>query len=140
MGFLIKHDSKLHTGKMYRHNFQWFNFEEENCLFYVWHKKEIKVGESKNLWSTMNVFFIKDSTVKIEKLWWEVEDWVLCACMIYSAFNEDDGGFYNFLPYFHTKQIEEKKALVEKLEEDNKDSELLIKAYSDFVEQELKQQ
>lgn len=38
------------------------------------------------------------------------------------------------------KQIEEKKALVEKLEEDNKDSELLIKAYSDFVEQELKQQ
>ena len=38
------------------------------------------------------------------------------------------------------KQIEEKKALVEKLEEDNRDSDLLIKAYSDFVEQELKQQ
>lgn len=38
------------------------------------------------------------------------------------------------------KQIEEKQTLVQKLEEDNKDNELLIKAYSDFVEQELKQQ
>ena len=37
------------------------------------------------------------------------------------------------------KQIEEKKTLLQKLEEDNKDSDLLIKAYSDFVEQELKQ-
>ena len=81
----------------------------------MWHKKEIKVGESKNLWSTMNVFFIKDSTVKIEKLWWEVEDWVLCACMIFSAFNEDDGGFYNFLPYFPTKQVEEKNTIFSKL-------------------------
>ena len=38
------------------------------------------------------------------------------------------------------KQIDEKKTLLQKLEEDNKDSELLIKAYSDFVEQELKQE
>ena len=38
------------------------------------------------------------------------------------------------------KQIEEKQALIQKLEEDNKDSELLIKAYSDFVEQELKKE
>ena len=38
------------------------------------------------------------------------------------------------------KHIEEKKILLQKLEEDNKDSELLIKAYSDFVEHELKQQ
>lgn len=36
------------------------------------------------------------------------------------------------------KEIEEKEVLVNKLNEDNKDSELLIKAYSDFVEQELK--
>lgn len=36
------------------------------------------------------------------------------------------------------KEMEERQALVEKLEEDNKDSELLIKAYSDFVKQELK--
>lgn len=38
------------------------------------------------------------------------------------------------------KHIEEKTILLQKLEEDNKDSELLIKAYSDFVEHELKQQ
>ena len=36
------------------------------------------------------------------------------------------------------KEMEERQALVEKLQEDNKDSELLIKAFSDFVEQELK--
>ena len=35
------------------------------------------------------------------------------------------------------REVEEKQALVRKLEEDNKDSELLIKAYSDFVKQEL---
>ena len=38
------------------------------------------------------------------------------------------------------KEIEEKEVLVQKLEEDNKDSELLIKAFSDFVEQELKEE
>ena len=41
MAFLIKEDENLYTGKTYRHNFQWYNFEEENCIFYVWHKKEI---------------------------------------------------------------------------------------------------
>ena len=49
MKFLIKQDKNLDTGKTYRHNFQGFSFEEENCIFYVWHKKEIKLIESKNL-------------------------------------------------------------------------------------------
>ena len=35
------------------------------------------------------------------------------------------------------KEMEERQALVEKLEEDNKDSELLINAYIDFVKREL---
>ena len=35
------------------------------------------------------------------------------------------------------REVEEKQALVRKLEEDEKDSELLIKAYSEFVKQEL---
>lgn len=35
------------------------------------------------------------------------------------------------------KELDEKQALIQKLEEDNKDSELLIKAYTDFVKQEL---
>jgi hypothetical protein len=49
MKFLIKQDKNLDTGKTYHHNFQGFSFEEENCIFYVWHKKEIKLIESKNL-------------------------------------------------------------------------------------------
>jgi hypothetical protein len=35
------------------------------------------------------------------------------------------------------KEMEERQTLVEKLEEDNKDSELLINAYIDFVKREL---
>ena len=36
------------------------------------------------------------------------------------------------------KDLEEKMALIQQLEEDNKDSELIIKAYKDFAEQEMK--
>lgn len=115
MIFLIKQNSELYTGKKYRHNFQWFNFEEENCIFYVWHKKEIKLIESKNLWSTMNVFFIKDWNLEINNLTQNIKNWFLTACQIFSAFDEENGWFYNFLPYFPTKAIEEKNQNFEKL-------------------------
>ena len=115
MTFLIKQDEKLHTGKTYRHNFQWYNFEEENCIFYVWHKKEIKMIESKNLWSTINVFFLKDWELQINELTDNIKDWILTACQIFSAFDEDNGWFYNFLPYFPTKSVEEKNELLQKL-------------------------
>ena len=36
------------------------------------------------------------------------------------------------------KDIDEKQAVVQKLEEENKDSELIIKAFKDYVERELK--
>ena len=76
MSFLVKQDEKLYTGKTYRHNFQWFNFEEENCVFYVWHKKEIKLIESKNLWSTMNIFFLKDWKLEIDEVTYNIKSWI----------------------------------------------------------------
>ena len=115
MTFLIKQDEKLYTGKMYRHNFQWYNFEEENCIFYVWHKKEIKLIESKNLWSTMNVFFLKDDSLKLDGCTDNIKKWIFAACNIFSAFDEDNGWFYNFLPYFPTKVVDEKNELFQKL-------------------------
>lgn len=115
MPFLTKQDELLHTGKTYRHNFQWYNFEEENCIFYVWHKKEIKLIESKNLWSTMNVFFIKDSYLNIDKLEYSIKSWIITTSQIFSAFDEDNGWVYNFLPYFPTKSVEEKNELFNKL-------------------------
>lgn len=115
MNFLIKDNQQLHTGKTYHHNFQWYSFEKENCIFYVWHKKEIKLIESKNLWSTMNVFFIKDSQLKIDNLTYNIKSWILTSCQIFSAFDEDNGWFYNFLPYFPTKSVEEKNELFKKL-------------------------
>lgn len=115
MNFLIEQDKKLHTGKTYHHNFQWYNFEEENCIFYVWHKKEIKLIESKNLWSTMNIFFLKDWNFETNKLTNSIKDWISTACQIFSAFDEDNGWFYNFLPYFPTKSVEEKNEIFQKL-------------------------
>ena len=115
MEFLTKHDEILHTGKTYCHNFQWYNFEWENCIFYIRHKKEIKLIESKNLWSTMNVFFIKDWTLEINELTHNIKSWILTACQIFSAFDEENGWFYNFLPYFPTKLVEEKNKIFQKL-------------------------
>ena len=115
MDFLIKQNEKLYTGKTYRHNFQWYNFDEENCIFYVWHKKEIKLIESKNLWSTMNVFFLKDWKLQVNELTNDIKDWILTACQIFSAFDEESWWFYKFLPYFPTKSIEEKNKLFKKL-------------------------
>ena len=115
MSFIVKQDKKLYTGKTYRHNFQGFDFEEENCIFYVWHKKEIKLIESKNLWSTMNVFFLKDWILEINELTYNIRSWILSACQIFNAFDEENGWFYNFLPYFPTKAIEEKNKLFQKL-------------------------
>ncbi len=115
MSFLVKHDEKLYTGKTYRHNFQWFTFEEENCIFYVWHKKEIKLIESKNLWSTMSVFFLKDWILEVNELTNNIKDWIITACQIFNAFDEDNWWSYNFLPYFPTKSVEEKNELLKKL-------------------------
>lgn len=36
------------------------------------------------------------------------------------------------------KEVEEKEAIIQKLEEDNKDSELIIRAFKDFAEQEMR--
>ena len=115
MNFLVKQDEKLYTGKTYRHNFQWFDFEEENCIFYVWHKKEIKLIESKNLWSTMNAFFLKDWTLKLNEINENIKSWILTACQIFNAFDEENWWFYNFLPYFPTKLVETKNELFKNL-------------------------
>lgn len=113
--FLVKHDENLDTWKNYRHNFQWMIFEWENCIFYVWHKKEIKQIESKNLWSTMTVFYIKDSQLGSFSLDENIKNWIVSACRIFAAFDEENWWNYYFLPYFQTKLIEEKNQIFQKL-------------------------
>jgi len=115
MSFLIKENQNLFTGKTYHHNFQWLNFEEENCIFYTRHKKEIKLIESKNLWSTMNIFFIKNSNLKIPEINNDIKTWISASCNIFSAFDEDNWWFYYFLPYFQTKFIDEKNNIFKKI-------------------------
>ena len=115
MEFLTKQDKQLDTGKTYHHNFQWCNFDENNCIFYVWHKKEIKLIESKNLWSTMNIFFIKDWYLETNRITDGIKNWIMAACQTFSAFDEENWWTYNFLPYFPTKSVEEKNELLQKL-------------------------
>ena len=115
MPFLIKENQNLFTGKTYHHNFQWLNFEEENCIFYTRHKKEIKLIESKNLWSTMNIFFIKNSNLKIPEINDDIKTWISASCNIFSAFDENNWWFYYFLPYFQTKFIDEKINIFKKI-------------------------
>ena len=113
--FLVKHDENLDTWKNYRHNFQWMIFEWENCIFYVWHKKEIKPLASKNSWSTMTVFYIKDSQLGSFSLDENIKNWIVSACRIFAAFDEENWWNYYFLPYFQTKLIEEKNQIFQKL-------------------------
>lgn len=113
--FLTKQDESLDTGKTYHHNFQWMNFESKNCIFYVWHKKEIKLINSKDLWSTMTIFFIKDSMLEINSINENLKYWIINAWQIFSAFDEDNGWTYNFIPYFQTKLIDGKNQIFEKL-------------------------
>ena len=144
MEFLTKQDEKLDTWKTYLHNFQWFSFDQKNCIFYVWHKKEIKLIESKNLWSTMNVFCIKDWFLNIQNLNENLKNWISTSCQIFSAFDEENWWFYNFLPYFPTKLVEEKNTLFQKLwfniELSNSSKWVLIKnneSHSKFMVEDL---
>jgi hypothetical protein len=63
----------------------------------------------------MNIFFIKDWTLKVSELTYNVKSWILIACQTFNAFDEENGWFYNFLPYFSTKAVEEKNQIFKKL-------------------------
>lgn len=102
--FLTIQDSSLDTWKIYQHNFSWLNFNEPNCIFLTLHKKEIKLIESKNLGSTMEVFTLHDKP-PFETLNFSPEYFRL-ACEHFIWFNEETGKRYAFLPYFATKQID----------------------------------
>ena len=60
-------------------------------------------------------FFIKDSYLDIEELEYDIKSGVLSAFEIFSAFDEENGWVYDFVPYFPTKLVEEKSAIFDKL-------------------------
>ena len=63
----------------------------------------------------MNVFFLKDWKLNINELTNNIKNWILRACQIFNAFDEENWWFYSFLPYFPTKSVEEKNELFKKL-------------------------
>ncbi|MDR0859614.1 MAG: hypothetical protein LBO09_01145 [Candidatus Peribacteria bacterium] len=53
-------DENLDTGKLYQQDFQGYRIESKDKRFFVFHKKEIKLIELKNIGSTMGVFYIRE--------------------------------------------------------------------------------
>ena len=53
-------DTSLDTGKLYQHDFQGYQISGKNRLLFVFHKKEIKLIELKNIGSTMGVFYFAE--------------------------------------------------------------------------------
>jgi len=58
---------------------------------------------------------LKNWTLKLNEINKNIKSWILTACQIFNAFDEENGWFYNFLPYFPTKFVETKNELFKKL-------------------------
>ncbi|MDD2537392.1 MAG: hypothetical protein PHU61_02785 [Candidatus Absconditabacteria bacterium] len=106
-------DSSLHTGKRYQQFFQGFSFQSENKHLFVSHKKTIKLLDLKDLGSGMGVFFClkRDVLSEIPLSLAAVQ----LAAQIFDAWDEEEGKKYYFLPYFPTKEVEEKSQIFTQL-------------------------
>jgi hypothetical protein len=106
-------DETLDTGKTYQHNFQGYTISEKNKLFFVVHKKEIKLVELKNIGNTMGVVYLahreKKTSFPLEK------ESFLVASQLFKGRDEQQGNYYCFLPYFSLKAITTTNTLLETL-------------------------
>ena len=103
MPLLTIKDPALDTGKLYTHTLSWLQISEPNQLVFTLHKKEIKLIESKNLGSTMEVFALHQRKVFEEMTF--APEYARLACEQFLAFDEETGGKYAFLPYFPIKEV-----------------------------------
>lgn len=113
-GLLSLESKLLDTGKIYQHSFQGYQISSENHEVFVYHKKGVKIIEFKNIGSTMGVFHIQQREVlKFFPL--NIEAFTK-AWHLFEAWDEDIGQQYFFLPYFPSKEIEQKNTLLKQVD------------------------
>lgn len=90
-----------------------YNFSDYDKWIIVYHKKQIKIINLKNLWDTMNVFWIKKRKPFIEnKL---DEDWFESAFGLFNWFDENTWKKYFFIPKIKESEFEILKKKLHKL-------------------------
>jgi len=112
-GLLAIEDSSLDTGKVYHHHVQGYPISGKNEQLLVYHKKELKIMELKNLGSTMGVLYVQPGR--------ELPSFALDqgafaeAGQLFEAWDEELGQRYFFLPYVPSKEIEHKNQILNQL-------------------------
>jgi hypothetical protein len=88
-----------------------YQFSDYDKWIIVYHKKEIKIINLKNLWDNMNIFYlIKRATLVVGHL---DLDWFLSAFGLFSGFDENTWNKYFFIPRMKESELE---ALNQKIE------------------------
>ncbi len=88
--------------RQFQQNIGWYFFSDFDKWILVWHKKQIKIVNLKNLWEWMSVFYIKPTCIIHNKF--NIQAFTNAVCN-YQAFDENTSSKYYFLPKINTKQI-----------------------------------
>ena len=91
------------TGKVYHQNFQDYLVDSPNEPWIVFHKKQLKVVDFKDIGSTMGVILLLPRK-KSEKIWLSMQA-IAFSWRLFSGFDEFTGEQYCYLPHFPLKDI-----------------------------------
>ena len=90
-----------------------YKFSDYDKWIIVYHKKEIKIINLKNLWDSMNVFyFTKRETLVEEHL---NQDWFASAFGLFSGFDENSWKKYFFIPRMKESELKPLNENLDKL-------------------------
>lgn len=99
--------------KKYDHIASGYKFSDYDKWIIVYHKKEIKIINLKNIWDNMNIFYITKRENMIEN---HLElDWFVEALGLFSGFDENTWNKYFFIPRMKEAELENLNAALEKL-------------------------
>lgn len=90
-----------------------YRFSDYDKWIIVYHKKEIKIINLKNLWDNMNIFYVNKRESLIEN---NLDlDWFLAAVVLFSGFDENTWNKYFFIPRMKEVELEPLNIKLEKL-------------------------
>lgn len=90
-----------------------YKFSDYDKWIVVYHKKEIKIVNLKNLWDSMNIFYItkRESLVKNHL----DQNWFTAAFGLFNWFDENTGKKYSFVPRMKESEMKILNETLEKL-------------------------